>query len=1343
MATTTAPAASSFVHRVGPPSAHHPHSFQNRQRQRTSVEGAVPPSFSTTSPFESPVSPDFPPEAGLAPRPPSFPYGAQPGDPAVGRSRSKRRREPPRGSLGVDPGLDVSPPPAAPEAPRPPPLSYKPSPTHDLEREDSRNHAGPSTVPVAQQPRDAPVRAGARQTSGRDTTRRRSTGGHSRGKPPTDSQPLNGSTRQRRDWAPDRSPLQKLELTLHDITKEEKRAQVEEAELLAREAKAGRGTRKTPSAKVNPSPEALLERKAREADHLAEAGLVRALSNKQKDMIQRSATVESQEPFQGSSARVSHGRGFEYHEQQYVGEAAKASQGPARPPSDATSWDLSDQDVTPPTRRRSESKAHQVLGTNSSHAMPLDVNARSRLHGPSHLAMGAKTAIARLTAADIDLSNDSLTATAPETRDTAWWERDVTGKAKRGQSRAKEHLAGGVPPEGLSEDESQPTLFRPPLYLKCGPLLRYTGIRRSVSMDSVTQEREPHKGGREFWRGSVMIVTADASSSYSTPPKLRLFAQPVNLLPPPPVELEGEDIELPPEHVDPISGLPKLMPDGRTVFVKPVEHLEEGRDASHQDDHDDELFEQSRSPAQIHGNHWQKFGRPKAVHGESLGKYQEVDGLRLHAEKELTFWRFHIEVELGQAQARIAYRINRGPPIGFWVPARGAPMNIMFSTGNGFGLNVDTDALCGLDPLWRDVLNSHQSRPFHVMIGGGDQLYNDAVTRETTFFREWLQLRDQDEKYSEAFSSAMKEELELFYLNQYTASFSRGLFSMANSQIPSVNVWGDHDIIDGWGSYPEHFNSSPVLKGLGAIAFKYYLLFQHQTVVAETEAEEPSWLLGASLGPYIEEPSRNLFMFLGGVEVAFLGLDCRVERTRESIIRDETYDLVFSRLRREIVKGATKHLIVLLGVPVAYPRMMWLETILTSRMMGPVKVMGKSGMLGGLINKLDGGVEVLDDLDDHWTARNHKAERNWIIQELQDLAEEKSVRVTILSGDVQLAAVGQFYSKSKFGLPKDRDYRYIPNIVSSAIANAPPPDMIADALNKRDKVHSLDEETEESMIPLFTHDIDGSPRNNKRLLPRRNWCSIRLYQPGSTPPPTPTPPATPLSQEMQLPPGKLTRTFSLSRSNTLPVKLLRRMSTRGSTPDARTNNGPRTEDSSAPLPLHSDGYFPPQPEIQGEVFKKPEEAPPRPGIFHRQTTSFLEGKEKPRIGGGGDATGHINLEHGLEIVLNAEVNPKDPAGITTPYRLLVPALWHKGVVEDGVGKLKRDWMSWSRRASMTPDMSTESPPASIGRVGSTKKFNRHDLRRLLSYKGPRRVVEEDDDGYDYVDEASPRPQGLT
>ena len=117
---------------------------------------------------------------------------------------------------------------------------------------------------------------------------------------------------------------------------------------------------------------------------------------------------------------------------------------------------------------------------------------------------------------------------------------------------------------------------------------------------------------------------------------------------------------------------------------------------------------------------------------------------------------------------------------------------------------------------------------------------------------------------------------------------------------------------------------------------------------------------------------------------------------RDEILSQATYDLVFERCRREIIKGETKHLIVLLGVPIAYPRLVWLENLLTSRVMDPVKALGRVGLLGNFLNKFDGGVEILDDLDDHWTAKSHKQERNWFVQELQELAADLSVRVTIL-----------------------------------------------------------------------------------------------------------------------------------------------------------------------------------------------------------------------------------------------------------------------------------------------------------------------------------------------------------
>ncbi|KAH8682408.1 hypothetical protein BX600DRAFT_376013 [Xylariales sp. PMI_506] len=993
---------------------------------------------------------------------------------------------------------------------------------------------------------------------------------------------------------------------------------------------------------------------------------------------------------------------------------------------------------------------------------------------PKYLDEWKKASVGTLSGALLDITAE---VPAPpdedDDKDTAWWENS---RKRRSSISSRPKKAEAF--DGEYDETRTPSRFKPALFLKCGPLLRYSGIRYEKTP---ARNRSGTVPDREIWRGSVMIVTQDSESSYQIKPVLRLFVQPIDLLPPPPAELKGEQA-LQPEYVDPIAGLPKLGRRGETFYVRPVEHLEEAKDVSMLDI-DEGLFEVTRSAPDFDkapdppGSFASRKNRIQ-VDGEKLGKYREVHGFRLHAERGFTFWRFNIEVELRDIQQRIAYRINRGPSIGFWVPARGQAMNVMFHSCNGFSLSVDSNNFSGPDPMWRDVLNTHQTQPFHVMLGGGDQIYNDAVMMKTQHFQDWLNIRNPLHKHNAPFTAEMQDELEEFYLDRYSMWFSQGLFGLANSQIPMVNMFDDHDIIDGYGSYPDHFMKTPVFSGLGAVAFKYYMLFQQQSVIDETEDSEPSWVLGCKPGPYIQELSRSLYMSLGS-GLSLLAVDARTERTRDEVIHEDTWKKLIDRCYAEIIKGQTKHLLVLLGVPIAYPRLVWLENILTSRLMDPVKALGKAGLLGNFLNKFDGGVEVLDDLDDHWTAKNHKDERKFIIEDLQDLAADKSVRITILSGDVHLAAIGQFYSNPKLQIPKHKDFRYMPNVISSAIVNTPPPDLLADVLNKRNKVHHFDKETDENMIPIFTNGVDGKSRNNKHLLPHRNWCSIRPYSPGATPPPTPPPedfeftpegtppgsrggllrkfslskqrgpalrPDAPEEKDRSRPPvsGGLFRSFSRRASSSDPEKksgsggLFRSLSLgrkdsdtakRGffsrrpslsHRPDDGGINGnwgagseedddfydatppsaqqqrrtapsaargvPAGNDKLARMGLRGgagtareraeyeagdDSYFTarqPQRAFTQPTYhasakghdpasSSPGSPPPRP--FHRTPTGL-----SAKLLRKGGARWEVDVEGALDVQLNVEVNPRDPAGITVPYRLLVPKLDYEYQGED-------------------------------------------------------------------------------
>ena len=158
------------------------------------------------------------------------------------------------------------------------------------------------------------------------------------------------------------------------------------------------------------------------------------------------------------------------------------------------------------------------------------------------------------------------------------------------------------------------------------------------------------------------------------------------------------------------------------------------------------------------------------------------------------------------------------------------------------------------------------------------------------------------------------------------------------------------------------------------------------------------------------------------------------------------------------------------------------------------------GLGGGLFNQFDGSFDLLDDLDDHYTAKIHKAERAQLIERLQKVGAEFSTRVTILGGDVHLAAFGRFYSNPKLKIPVEEDHRFISNVVSSAIVNKPPPQAVANLLAKRNKIHHLNHDTDETLLDLFDKDPGNSSKTanaNHCTMPSRNFATITENSPNN------------------------------------------------------------------------------------------------------------------------------------------------------------------------------------------------------------------------------------------------------
>ncbi|KAG8822418.1 hypothetical protein FRC19_006026 [Serendipita sp. 401] len=518
----------------------------------------------------------------------------------------------------------------------------------------------------------------------------------------------------------------------------------------------------------------------------------------------------------------------------------------------------------------------------------------------------------------------------------------------------------------------------------------------------------------------------------------------------------------------------------------------------------------------------QEWATKRLIEGEPIYKYTG-------AATTATFWRFMLEIPVNPDPTkglRVTYAINKPkkPPVDlhlgqhpgadpqrlstditFHIAPTGSDMRFAAYSCNGFSDGIDPDIFkgegfdSGFDPVWADLLQHHEERPFHALMGGGDQIYCDPLTKEPELV-EYMKLKTNSEKIGYPLTDSIAFAIDRFYFNHYCLVFRNGCFAKAISQIPMVNMLDDHDLIDGFGSYPEGLQRSTLFKQIGARGYFFFLLFQCFTVdTVDGTLVEPgqhtfkSMIIGED-GPYIPFPSHSSLHWFGA-KTWLLMLDCRAERRKDLILTPKTYEHVFAILRE--LPDDVEHLIIQLGIPISYPRMNLAERMIHSD--GILAKVTHSGFFGSFANKFNKDMELLDDLSDHWTASNHKRERNWFILQLQALALERKLRISFVSGDVHLAAVGCFKTypgkrkkteKGKGVIQPPFDHRYMVNIVSSAIVNTPPPPPAQATLNmlaghKHRTLHYY--HTDEVMLPVFQEGLRTDTRHLNYVAGARNY----------------------------------------------------------------------------------------------------------------------------------------------------------------------------------------------------------------------------------------------------------------
>lgn len=519
---------------------------------------------------------------------------------------------------------------------------------------------------------------------------------------------------------------------------------------------------------------------------------------------------------------------------------------------------------------------------------------------------------------------------------------------------------------------------------------------------------------------------------------------------------------------------------------------------------------------------------PSYPHGEDLPlSHGTFEPTMFYSEifdnSEIHMFRYNVALPLTDYEQTIKYTINGEAEMHyrFFIPSKDTNFNVISYSCNGFSVSTNTTTFKG--SMWFDIMNKHSNVHYNVMLGGGDQIYSDGISLFSDKVREWTETKDPIKKRNMVADDAFKKDLNHFYMKEYLEWYGYGhwkgstenskttqaCFPIALATIPSINIWDDHDTIDGWGSYSDSLMKSSVFSSIGKASYKYYMLFQHHVSLEEKDAylQDKMWLLGKEPGPFLGQKSHSVFTRVGP-NMAMLGLDCRTERSLKTIVLRSTYDAVFERLAEEVKTQKFDHLLVMLGVPIAYPRMVMLEWLFTSRFLFPLKYLSRKGIVApGFVNEFNGDVELLDDLNDHWCARHHKRERNWFIARLQDFGAKNGVRITILSGDVHLASVGRFRSRQhrhrQFASSEtqkantfvdeqpENDGRLMLNVISSAVTNAPPPAAVSKVLQKKTPVHHFDHETDEDAIPIFNFETNGeTQRNITCFLPQRNWSDI-------------------------------------------------------------------------------------------------------------------------------------------------------------------------------------------------------------------------------------------------------------
>jgi hypothetical protein len=271
----------------------------------------------------------------------------------------------------------------------------------------------------------------------------------------------------------------------------------------------------------------------------------------------------------------------------------------------------------------------------------------------------------------------------------------------------------------------------------------------------------------------------------------------------------------------------------------------------------------------------------------------------------------------------------------FHVAQARQPCHWMFYSCNGRHEMTDDVAMdkAMIGP-WTDVLKTHHANPLHICVGTGDQIYADDVFKVIDEVADWLsRLQRHHRVLNEPVPPQVLAKLDKFYSSRYVSNFMRvrtvlndnfnhvqPAVSDAFASIPSVMLWDDHDIFDGYGSYDTNVQQAPMVRAIFQAARRCYLLFQHHTTQSGQAIEQAEAICVDNSASFL----KPLDMY-----TILLGLDARGDRTKDACLSGSMWKAIQERVDRDVLP-TFQHMVVIAPVPVVWPSMFVAEAALVA-----------------------------------------------------------------------------------------------------------------------------------------------------------------------------------------------------------------------------------------------------------------------------------------------------------------------------------------------------------------------------------------------------------------------------